>query len=373
LKKRIYLAVTNDIQGDQRVHKTATTLKRNGWDPMVVGRRLPESNQLTREYFIHRFRLYFNKGPLFYFFYNLRLLVFLLFRPFELLVANDLDTLPGIWLCAKLRRKPFIYDSHEYFTEVPELVDRPRIKRFWKTLEQFLMPKVRYMITVNDSIAQLFVDEFSIKPLVIKNLPVLANWSNQSAGMMSKPSEKPIILYQGALNIGRGLEQMIEAMKLLPDYYFVLIGGGDLEDTLKQMVKDLELSDRIWMPGRIELEKLPFYTRMASVGISLEQDIGLNYRLSLPNKLFDYMHAGLPVLVVDLPEIARIVRDVDFGLIITDCAPINIASSINEMFDDTKRLQNWAMNASRAAQEYCWEHQEEGLLQLYEEACAKKN
>src|ERR1035437_8590299 len=170
--KRIILSVTNDLVTDQRVHRIATTLMNNGTKVTLVGRLLPKSLPLQRNYRTHRMRLLFKKGPLFYAEYNIRLFFYLMFAKADILVSNDLDTLPANYLVSIIRKKVLVYDSHEYFTEVPELIYRRVTRNIWKKLEQFILPKIKYSYTVNNSIADIYNKMYNINMKVVRNMPV---------------------------------------------------------------------------------------------------------------------------------------------------------------------------------------------------------
>ena len=136
--KKVIISVTNDLVSDQRVHKVATSLMKFNYDVLLVGRKLIESLPVNRYYKTKRMRLIFRRSALFYAAYNFRLFCLLLFRKVDILLSNDLDTLPANYMISKLRNKTLIYDSHEYFTEVPELISRPRTRSFWLKLEKFM-------------------------------------------------------------------------------------------------------------------------------------------------------------------------------------------------------------------------------------------
>ena len=137
-KKRIIVSVTNDLTTDQRVAKICNSLTDLNLEVILVGRILKKSIQINRNYSTKRFKLWFNKGPLFYANYNIRLFFFLLFTKTDFLWSNDLDTLLANHIISKWKSKKLIFDSHEYFTEVPELIDRPKVQKIWKRLEQKL-------------------------------------------------------------------------------------------------------------------------------------------------------------------------------------------------------------------------------------------
>jgi len=131
---RIIISVVSDLVTDQRVHRTAATLYREGHEVVLVGRKKRESLAINREYNTVRFKLWWEKGPMFYAAYNLRLFFYLLFHRADVLVSNDLDTLLPTYIISNLQRSKLLYDTHEYFTEVPELVSRPQVQKIWKLI-----------------------------------------------------------------------------------------------------------------------------------------------------------------------------------------------------------------------------------------------
>jgi glycosyltransferase involved in cell wall biosynthesis len=361
---KIALSVINDLVTDNRVHKVALSLQKMGFEPVLIGRLLPESHPVDREYETHRMKMAFRKGGKFYFTFNLRLFFYLLKLKPGVYVANDLDTLPANFLASRIRRKPLIYDSHEYFTEVPELIGRPFIRSIWTSLEKFLVPKVGAAYTVCTSIADIYKDLYLVDFKVVRNLPVRSQVVTPDHQERAEGQPK-VILYQGALNLGRGIESAIRAMHYLENAELWLSGDGDLTNELKQLVGELNLSEKVKFLGRIPLHQLNEITRQADLGISLEEDLGLNYRYTLPNKLFDYIQAGVPVLVSNLPEMRRIVDDYQIGAIADTHQRKALAESFKSaLFDQDKRLI-WKQNLPKAASELCWENEEEVLRSIY--------
>lgn len=362
--KKIFVSVTNDLVADNRVHKVCNTLNAMGFEVTLVGRRLPGSASLApRNYAARRLRLLFHKGPLFYACFNIRLFLWLLIRPFDLLLANDLDTLPAMVLAGKLKRKPVIFDSHEFFTEVPELVHRPRIRKIWQRLEKMLVPQVSDAYTVCDSIASEYVRMYGISFQVVRNLPM----ANPSAGPQYPAHEqpkKPAIIYQGALNMGRGLAQAIRAMDYLPEAELVIAGSGDLETELRD-VASKSRHNNIRFTGRLPLEEVFQLTLTASLGISIEEDLGLNYRYALPNKLFDYIQARIPVVVTDLPEMKRIVESYGVGLVTPSLEPGTLAETFRIALSDLSLRTTWAQNLETAARTLTWQNEEPILQKIF--------
>ena len=361
----IILATTNDLETDQRVHRIALTLLKTGATVCLVGRLLPSSASLPpRPYATHRFQMIFHKGLLFYACYNARLLFYLLLHRVSIIVSNDLDTLPACRLAAWLRRKKLAYDSHEYFTEVPELVDRPMVKNFWKILERMLVPGLKHCYTVNASIAGEYNRLYGVQMEVIRNYP-LQKYTEPAAPVPVAFEGKKILLYQGSLNIARGLELVIDAMQWLDDCVLMIIGTGDIEHILRRKVNEAGLQKKVIFMGRVPLDKLYAYTRLAWLGLSLEEDLGLNYRYALPNKLFDYIQAGVPVLVSELPEMAALVRSLNLGAIVESRDPQLFAAQIKAIAQNTKVYDEWKKNLASIASEFTWEKEESRLIKIY--------
>ncbi len=362
---RVVILVTSDIIADQRVHRTANTLHENGFSVTVVGRRLKSSpKKICFEYKTVLLKLPFTKGPAFYAFYNLYAFFYLLFHRFSLIHANDLDTLVASRIASVIKRKPIIYDSHELFTEIPELISRPRTKRLWIYLEKRFIKGLKNCSTVSEGVANELKKRYNVNFTVIRNLP----YSKQPIEKQGKQGEQTII-YQGALNIGRGLEKLIKAMPHLPNHRLIIVGTGPLANELKQLVQTYKLASRVVLYGRIEHKHLHQITCSANLGVSIEEDMGLNYRFALPNKIFDYIQAGIPVLASNLPEMARIIKTYSIGSTIDpNCNSLQLANAIQSMLTNTNKMKTWQANTRIAAATLCWEVEQEKLLALVENA-----
>jgi glycosyltransferase involved in cell wall biosynthesis len=349
--KRAIVSVINDLVTDQRVHRHCLTLQSMGFDVLLIGRQLKTSPALAaRPYRTHRMRLPFEKGPLFYASFNIALLFQLLFRRTDLLLSNDLDTLPANYLASKIRRSMLVYDSHEYFTEVPELVNRPRTKAVWERVERMLVPRLSHAFTVSQAIASAYASKYKVHFEVIRNLPLL---EEQETEALSHP---PVILYQGSVNLGRGVDVAIRAMEYLEGAVLTIAGTGDVLEGMKALVEELGLSDRVKFLGRVPFAELKAITRSASIGISLEEDLGLNYRYALPNKLFDYIHAGVPALVSDLPAMSEVVVTYGIGEVLHDRDPKSVAAQLHAMLQTSNQAQRRA-NCRNAAQQLNWQRE----------------
>lgn len=360
---RAIVCVTNDLSTDNRVHRTCVVLCELGYEVLLVGRELPDSPPLQRPFATKRMRLFFRKGPLFYAEYNLRLYFLLLVTRAGLLVANDLDTLLACYL-AKGKRA-LVYDSHEYFTEVPELQGRAA-RKAWLAIERWIFPKLKHVITVNGSIANAYRERYGVPVEVVRNIPMHKELGPlPSRSGLDLPEDRFILVLQGSgINVDRGGEEAVLAMQELPDALLLIIGGGDALPVLERLIKEYALEGRVRLLPRMPYERMMQYTRNADLGLSLDKDTNLNYRFSLPNKLFDYFRAHIPALVTDLPEVAGIVRKYEAGELIPRCEPAQIAASVKALMADAERRKQLRLNAIFAATELDGEREKDALKEI---------
>lgn len=356
--KRIIVSVTNDLVTDQRVDKTCDVLTEIGFEVILVGRKLKNSLPIHRKYSTKRFRLVFNKGILFYAEYNTRLFLFLLFSRKSFLFSNDLDTLLPNYLISKIQKKKLFFDSHELFSEIPELVNKKRVKNVWIYLEKIIIPRLENIITVSDSIKNYYHNLYGISATVLRNIPKIEKISQKNFEIDTKG--RKVILYQGSVNIGRGIELMIDTMPLLNEYLFIVIGDGDIIDKLKTKVIKLSLENRVKFLGKKTPQELKTLTPNAVIGMSLEEDLGLNYRYALPNKIFDYIHANVPIIVSDLPEMRSVIKKYAVGELLIERTPKNLAKIITNMTNNSYKKEMKA-----AKEELNWSKEKEKLTSIF--------
>lgn len=365
--KRAIVCVTNDLTTDQRVHKACTTLVKCGYEVVETGRLLSDSLPLERSYKTRRIKHFFNKGALFYAEYNIRLFFFLLFTKVDLIYANDLDTLLGAYSASKIRRKQIIYDTHEYFTEVPELVSRPKVQKVWERIEKAIFPKLHKIITVNNSIANLYREKYHKRIAVVRNIPpTFIPQRIKTREELNLPINKHIVILQGTgINMQRGAEEACLSMKYLNDNFFLLIcGNGDALPALKEIVKENQLEKNVIFVPKMPFHELRQYTMNADLGLAIDKDTNLNYHFSLPNKLFDYMHSEIPVLSSKLVELEDIINQYDVGYFIQNHAPEHIAETIETIFENKQAYLQKKHNTQHAKQELCWEIEEKILIEI---------
>jgi glycosyltransferase involved in cell wall biosynthesis len=365
---KIAFSVTNCICYDQRVLKIADIVSKLDYNITIIGRRSGDCCDSDIVPFrTIRFNMIFKKGFLFYKFFNIRLFFHILLNNYDILVANDLDTLLPNFLVSKLKRIPLVYDSHEYFTGVPELTNRTFVRSVWETIERFIFPRLKYVLTVSEPIASLYEKLYFVKPLVIRN------YSKNSEHILpftrtelNVPIDDLIVIIQGAgINIDKGAEELVDAINIAEKVTLLIVGGGDVIGDLKNKVEQLNLTDKVRFIPKIPWDTLMRYTKAADVGMCLEKDTNINYRFSLANKLFDYISAGIPVVASDLQEVTRIVLGNNCGIIIPMVTPGEIIKAINGLKQNSFMLSELKKNAVKASKTINWESESLKVKDLY--------
>jgi len=364
MQKIAIVCVSNDLATDQRVHKTCLTLEKCGYQVTEIGRLLPGSQPLSRTYRTLRKKLYFINGPLFYAELNVRLFIYLMFAKVDLIFSNDLDTLLAAFLASKLRKKRLIYDTHEYYTETPELVSRPRTQTIWKAIENFIFPKLTDIITVNGSIAKLYGEKFDKHVHISRNIPLTYKPEKiKSRKELGLPEDKRIIIIQGTgINVDRGAEEACLAMHYIENCILLIIGSGDALPGLHKIVEEQNLRQKVFFRNKLPFADLRQYTMNCDLGMAIDKDTNLNYHFALPNKLFDFIHSGIPVLSSELPELKKIIDQYDIGYYINNHHPKHIAEIITNIFSDNERYNVVKQHTTIAKKELCWENEENVLL-----------
>jgi glycosyltransferase involved in cell wall biosynthesis len=363
---RITVLVSNDLEHDQRVAKVCSTLSDMGWQITLVGRMLPDSRPFERSYEIRRFKLPFRKGALFYAALNIRLFFYLLTKRTDVILANDLDTLLPAYVVSKIRGKKVVYDSHEYFTEAEGLTGRSFPKRIWEKIEGWIFPKLKYVFCVNETVANIYTSKYGVPISVVRNIPLLelaeANTSRAELGL---PEGKKIVLLQGAyIDPDRGGAELVESIKYTKGVLLLIIGAGRDMENLRQQARQEHLEADVKFLPRMPFAELRRYTSVCDLGISIDKPVHLNYTYSLPNKLFDYIHAGTPVLVSDLPELKRIVNKWKVGMVLDEVTPQKVAHAIMEVLQSPEYVI-WKTNCLSARKELNWQKESEIIKAVY--------
>ncbi len=356
--------MTNDLLADQRMERIASSLHQR-FEVWLIGRGYPDSPPLPAQpYRQTRLRCYFRSGKTFYIEYHLRLFFFLLFQPkANVYAAVDLDTIMPCWFTARLFGRKVILDAHEWFTEVPEVERRPLIRKIWLAIEKLFVPRLDGMYTVSESIAHHYASTYMLPVAVIRNVPKVLP---ADAVSFASPVNGPFILYQGAVNEGRGLEQLIQAAPRLP-MPVVIAGSGDVFTALSQQAAQSPASTAIFFTGRLSPAQLRSLTKQAWLGINLLESRSKSYYFSLANKFFDYPMAGIPQLCMNFPEYQKINEACPVALLLSDIQPDTIADAINRLWDDMEKYSQLQVNCSLFSRTYHWGEEEKKLMNWYEQ------
>jgi len=307
-------------------------------------------------------RVPFRKGPMMYLWFNVALLFrLLLLRRADLYIANDLDTMIPCHMVSRLFRRPLVYDAHEYFTGQYSLTERKFKRSLWKNAERRLLPKVRYMMTVSDSLAEIYSQEYGCEPVVIRNLPmpVLNILPYQRRNLAASADDLLVVFQDGSGdNPGRGVSELLEAMTLLENVKLVIIGTGKRIEEARQQVQNQRIDHKVIFLPRMRWEEMMGFIKCCDAGLSIDADTCANQRFSLPNKLFDTIGAGVPVIVSPLPEVSAIIAKYRCGLVLDELTPRAIAGALSLLRDDQQLLSDLKGNALSAAEELSWEKEQ---------------
>jgi glycosyltransferase involved in cell wall biosynthesis len=341
------------------MQRICTSLSKAGYEVLLTGRRLPASVPLREMPFVQkRLHCVFHKGKLFYLEYNIRLFFFLLFQRAAILAPVDADTLVPAFLVSRIRSLKLVFDAHEYFSEVPEVARRKPVQRIWQWVERTFYPRVAVKYTVSETLAAEMGRRYGTSFHTIRNVPLL------NAAHFEEPDTDRFILYQGALNEGRALEELIAAMVHLP-LRLKLAGEGDLSTSLRAQVKQLKLEEKVEFLGYVPPEELTALTRKAYLGYNLLHHAGESYFYSLSNKFFDYMHAGVPSLNPPFPEYNAILARYSIG-VVCEAKASDITECVNRLLRDASFYATLRQQCETARQQYNWQQEEQLLIQLYE-------
>lgn len=359
--KKILCCVTNDLSTDQRMARICGSLAAGGFRVQLIGSRGRHPKQVSpADYEQVRLYTYFRKGKLFYLEYNLRLFFYLLRQKADILVAIDLDTIVPVYHASHFMKTARVYDAHELFTEMKEVVSRKHIHRIWSWVERTYLPRFPLGYTVSGSIASHFAEKYGVSYAVIRNLP------------LGGPTALPVshrnkhFLYQGAVNEGRGFEGLIPAMKKV-DAPLLIYGEGNFRSQCEELIRQHGVGDKVKMMGAVPPSALRLITQTAYIGINLVEPLGLNQIYSLANKFFDYIQAGIPQISMAFPEYQRINDQYGVAVLVNDLDPDNIAEAMNKVWHDKVTYAEMSERCARAAAELRWEEEEKTLLRFYQQ------
>lgn len=379
-RKQITVTVISDLVTDYRVHKVCQTLHEEGYRVLLIGTVNRSSLALKpRDYQTYRIRLWFKRTALFYLEFNIRLFLRLWKTQTDIYLGNDLDVMPATLMVALLRKKPLVYDSHEYFLGMAGMDRKPLRRSVWKVIETWVFSNLHFMYTVSGSIRNLYRRTYHKKFFVVRNLPLLEQGSPDLTPEEEEwirsidqkiPENKHLLIFQGAgINENRGAEELVYSMIFLDasQFHLLIIGGGDVFKKLEIMVTQNKLHDRVTLVSKVPFQALSHFTRKAHLGLSIDKSSVPNHKFSLPNKLFEYLHAGVPVLASRLIELEKIITHYDVGGFIEDHVPEHMAQKIKEIFANPDQIMRWKQNTWRVREELNWENERKIVIDIFKQ------
>lgn len=338
--------------------RICTSLSNAGYDVLLVGREHKNSKPLQEKSFGQkRLSIGPDQGKMMYALFWFRLFFFLLFQKADAFCAIDLDTILPVYFASKIKKVKRVYDAHELFTEMQEVVTRPREKRMWDRIERFSVPKFPVGYTIGECYAEVFAEKYNVRYEVVRNATILRP--------VSIPEKKEkFILYQGAVNVGRCFEYLIPAMQHV-DVPLIICGAGNFYDEAVALTQQYNLQHKISFKGYVPPEQLRAYTIEAWAGITLFEAIGPSNRLSMANRFFDYMHSGVPQLCMAYPEYEKVNAKFELACLIDEPTVDNIAKALNRLVTDDEYHYRLQENALKARTIYCWQEEEKKLVAVY--------
>ncbi len=366
-QKKVLITFLGNINYDTRCKNLFDSLSVNGYDVSFLG-----FDWLTKDFKesygnISIFKL--KKGFVslsFYFKFIWHLILNLMKSRASIFFAEDIYTLPLVVIFAKIKRVKVYYDSRELFGHLAGLKNKKFKQSFWRSVEKLFIKKADYVIVTGEMDEKFIKEKYNLKnTIVVRNLPRYykspMHFDLHSNLQIDKT--KKIILYQGIILKGRGIELIYNVLKELPDYVFVIIGGGDFENYYKELAAKMDLVDQVYFMGKLTQEELPKVTSAANVGTALIENLSISYYYALPNKLFEYIMAEVPVIVSNLPQMKEIVEKFEVGFVVNPDEKEVIISALKKLTIDSELQNKFKQNCKNASEELNWEKEVSVLLQ----------
>lgn len=286
----------------------------------------------------------------------------------DLYHSNDLNTLPQGYICSRIKNKPLVYDSHEVQTSRTGY--NTKIAKFFEGL---FIDKVDKMIMTTQTRANFTKELYNIeKPVIVHNYPFFTGqesikFKKDLHEICNIDKNEPILLYQGGIQAGRGLEKIVESIPMIKRGTVVFIGDGRIKPQIKQLVKDMNLEERVRFIDKVPVEDLKYYTASAYLGFQVLNNVCFNHYSALSNKLFEYIMSEIPVVACDFPEIKRVVTESEIGVSIDSSSPEDIAKGVNLLLEDTGLYNKFRENCKIAKQKYNWNNEKHKFIEIYDE------
>lgn len=282
--------------------------------------------------------------------------------------ASDLYTLPAMHRAASRHQAHLVFDSRELYTHLPAAIRRPWVGVTWKAIQHLYIRRADCVYTVSESIAQHLQKYFRLNTVhLMRNVPRPQSLvpKNSLRKHLDLPSDTKIVLHQGSLQQHRGGTAMVEAMRHTDDAVLVFMGGGPLKPEIQRRVNESKLDSKIRFMDPVPPDQLLSFTASADLGLTFLEDCCLNHRYALPNKLFEYLAAGIPVIASNLPEIAQVLERFDVGCVVPSGDAKALGNALNHAIKNPELRQKWSQNTSHVQEFFNFATESEHFITPY--------
>ncbi|MGC8595292.1 MAG: glycosyltransferase [Candidatus Kryptoniota bacterium] len=364
----VLIISSSDPVYDTRSSKFYSALLQAGYSARLVGITDEETN-LTNNWTVRgitRAKITSRSGKKFFFQFYRKIIPLVYHQPARIVIAADLFAIPpaiiakkkfsNVWPYPKL-----VYDSKELYSELPSLKMKKTSFYFWTIIEKISSGYIDHLLTVNESIANLLSQRWRKKITVIMNVPDCEIAETHA----HKDFDTIYLAFSGGMQRGRGITNLVKLLSYLPtNYHLKLIGDGDLTESIVELSIKQNVADRVHMLGRVKNYEVVSQLRQAHIGIYLMENTGLCHYLALPNKLFQYICAGLPVVASDFPEMKRIIDRYKVGITVSPENLKAVAGSIRSIIEDDKRYDEYRANCIKASEELNWNAEKDKFIEI---------
>ena len=364
-QKKICIAFLGNALHDSRITNLKNSLQAENCSVKVISF---DWFILPRDYFddnIKVFKLTKRKFTLpFYLQFGFILLSELFDNNFDIYFAEDLYTLPFVSIVAKIKRAKIYYNSRELYSCLGGLRNRPRLQSLITAIEKYFIKKVDLVLTTGEMDSEFLKKFYGIKnTLVIRNIPLYQEPTSKIdfRKLYNLSNDIKILLYQGVLLKGRGIAPILNSMVKIPNTVLVVLGDGEQKNNFQKLADQLKITDRVIFAGTVNQKELINYTAGGDIGLSLIENISVSYYHALPNKMFEYIIARLPVLTSDLPQMKKIIETYNVGEAIHMENEENIFNTLKNWIENPAKLEFYRSNCAIASKELNWQKEYENV------------
>lgn len=365
-KNKVLITFLGNLNYDTRCKNLYNTLKINGYEAKFLG-----FDWLTKDFEpvkseVTIYKLHKGFLSLLHLKFAWHIKFYLMASRASIIFAEDIYTLPFAVLFGKLKSAKVFYDSRELYGHLAGLKGKKTKQNFWRLVERYFIKKVNHIITTGKLDSDFLIKKYEVDdPILLRNLPRYYKPKEEQdfKSLFGIDQIKKTLLYQGVIHHGRGLLPTFRALKELKDCVLVIIGDGEFEDYYRNLANEMGIIEQVIFAGKVNQENILSYTKTADVGLSIIENLSLSYYYALPNKLFEYIMAEIPVIVSNLPQMKEIVEDYQVGKVVDLENPDELVEAIKQLTEDEVLNKKFKENCRTASQELNWENELKNLLE----------